>query len=169
MRSNDLVIMGFVRGAFGVRGDIKVHADTEFADSLFDYPIWWLARDGGEWKSYTFESGQVQPKALMAHLAGVNSREGAEALQGMKIAVPRDALPAAEEGEYYWSDLIGLQVQNLQGESFGRVTELMETGANDVLVVDDVETRRLIPFVDSVVTEVNLDAQCIVVDWGADY
>ena len=105
----------------------------------------------------------------MAHLAGVNGREEAEALQGMKIAVPRNELPAAEEGEYYWSDLIGLQVKNLQGESFGCVTELMETGANDVLVVDDAETRRLIPFVDSVVTEVNLEAQCILVDWGADY
>lgn len=168
MHSNDLVIMGYVCGAFGVRGSIKVHADTEFADSLFDYPEWWLGKDG-DWKSYAFEGGQVQPKALVADLAGVNDRDAAEALRGKQIAVPRSELPAAEEGEYYWSDLIGLQVVNLQGEAFGSVTELMETGANDVLVVDDAEKRRLIPFVDAVVTEVDLDVKRIVVDWGADY
>lgn len=168
MHSKDLAIMGYVCGAFGVRGAIKVHAETEYADSLFDYPVWWLGKDG-DWKSYSFEGGQVQPKALVAELAGVNDRDAAEALRGRQVAVPRSELPAAEEGEYYWTDLIGLQVENLQGESFGSVTELMETGANDVLVVDDAETRRLIPFVDAVVTEVDLDARRIVVDWGADY
>ncbi|TDR78329.1 ribosome maturation factor RimM [Paludibacterium purpuratum] len=168
MRDNDLVIMGFVRGAFGVRGAVKVHADTEFVDSLFDYPVWWLGRDG-DWKPYKFVDGQVQPKALVAQLEGVADRDVAEAMRGMQIAVPRGELPEAGEDEYYWSDLIGLRVENLQGEQFGSVTELMETGANDVLVVDDGPTRRLIPFVDAVVTSVELDAGRIVVDWGADY
>jgi 16S rRNA processing protein RimM len=168
MLSSDLVVMGYVCGVFGVRGAIKVHAETEFADSLLDYPVWWLGRDG-EWKPYTVEGGQAQPKALVAELAGVTDRDVAEALRGQQVAVPRIELPEAEEGEFYWSDLIGLSVINLQGESFGSVTELMETGANDVLVVDDAETRRLIPFVDAVVTEVNLDARRIVGDWGADY
>jgi 16S rRNA processing protein RimM len=168
MRDNDLVIMGFVRGAFGVRGWLKVHADTEFADSLFDYPVWWLGSNGA-WTPYNFIDGQVQPKALVAQLEGVLDRDGAESLRGMQIAVPRSEFPEPDEDEYYWSDLIGLQVKNLQGEVFGSVGELMETGANDVLVVDDGQNRRLIPFVDAVVTEVDLDARLIVVDWGADY
>ncbi|MBV8649187.1 ribosome maturation factor RimM [Paludibacterium sp.] len=168
MRDNELVIMGFVRGAFGVRGAIKVHADTEFVDSLFDYPVWWLGREG-DWKPYQFVQGQVQPKALVAQLEGVSDRDVAEAMRGMQIAVPRAELPDTEEDEFYWSDLIGLSVENLQGEAFGSVAELMETGANDVLVVDDGPTRRLIPFVDAVITHVDLDAKRIVVDWGADY
>ncbi|MBV8045966.1 MAG: ribosome maturation factor RimM [Paludibacterium sp.] len=168
MRDNELVIMGFVRGAFGVRGAIKVHADTEFVDSLFDYPVWWLGREG-DWKPYQFVQGQVQPKALVAQLEGVSDRDVAEAMRGMQIAVPRAELPDTEEDEFYWSDLIGLSVENLQGEAFGSVAELMETGANDVLVVDDGPTRRLIPFVDAVITRVDLDAKRIVVDWGADY
>jgi len=168
MRDEDLVVMGFVRGACGVRGLVKVHADTEFTDSLFDYPVWWLGKNG-VWKSYSFVDGQVRPKELVAQLDGIEGRDQAEALRGMKIAVPRSEFPEAEEGEYYWTDLVGLQVSNLQGEAFGSVTELMETGASDILVVDDGQKRRLIPFVDAVVTEVDLDARRIVVDWGADY
>lgn len=168
MRDNDLVIMGFVRGAFGVRGAIKVHADTEYVDGLFDYPVWWLGRNG-DWQPYRFVDGQVQPKALVAQLEGIADRDVAESLRGMQIAVPRAELPAAEEDEYYWTDLIGLKVENLQGEAFGSVSELMETGANDVLVVDDGQMRRLIPFVDAVIDRVELDAGRIVVDWGADY
>jgi 16S rRNA processing protein RimM len=168
MHDNDLVIMGYVCGAFGVRGAIKVHADTEYADSLFDYPVWWLGH-AGDWKPFSFVRGQVQPKALVAELEGVCDRDASDALRGRQIAVPRSELPAPDDDEYYWSDLIGLSVVNLQGLSFGNVTELMETGANDVLVVDDAETRRLIPFVDAVVAEVDLDARRIVVDWGADY
>jgi 16S rRNA processing protein RimM len=151
-----------------VRGWIKVRAETEFADSLFDYPVWWLGK-GGEWKSYSFVDGQVQPKALVAQLEGVNGKEQSDALRGMQIAVPRNELPPAEEDEYYWNDLIGLSVCNLQGEALGSVTELMETGANDVLVVDDAAVRRLIPFVATVVLEVNLAERRIVVDWGVDY
>lgn len=168
MRDNDLVIMGFVRGAFGVRGWVKVHADTEFDDSLFDYPVWWLGRDGA-WTPYNFIDGQVQTKALAAQLEGVTDRDRAESLRGMQIAVPRGEFPEPDEDEYYWNDLIGLKVKNLQGEAFGSVSDLMETGANDVLVVDDGATRRLIPFVDAVVSEVDLEAGHIVVDWGADY
>lgn len=167
MRNDDLVIMGFVRGAFGVRGSLKVHADTEYADSLFDYPVWWLGKDG-DWRPFDLVDGEVRPNALVVNLAGVTDRDRAEAMRGMQIAVPRSEFPEAEDGEYYWSDLIGLEVVNLQGESFGKVSELMETGAHDLLVVDG-DRRRLIPFVESMVPEVDLKAGRIVVDWGADY
>jgi len=168
MRNEDLVPMGFVRGAFGIKGWVKIHADTEHADGLFDYPVWWLGKDGS-WKPYTFENGTVQPKALAAKLEGIDDRDGAEALRGMQIAVPRSELPEAGDDEYYWSDLIGLAVVNQQDEALGTVDSLLETGANDVLVVKGEHGQKLIPFVDQYVLEVLPAEGRILVDWGLDY
>jgi len=111
----------------------------------------------------------VQPKGLSAKLQGVDDRDGAEALRGLQVAVPRSELPEAGEDEYYWSDLIGLSVVNQQGVVLGKVTELMETGANDVLVVEGEHGQRLIPFVGQFVLNVNLAEASISVDWGLDY
>jgi 16S rRNA processing protein RimM len=167
MRNDDLVLMGYVRGAFGVRGWVKIHTDTESADSLFDYPVWWLGRDG-QWSSYRFEDGLVQPKSLAAKLEGVDSRELAEAMRGMQIAIPRSEFPETAEDEYYWSDLIGLDVVDKDGQRFGQVAELMETGANDVLVVREGKREWLIPFVGQFVLDVDLAAKRITVDWNLD-
>ncbi|MBA8734576.1 ribosome maturation factor RimM [Chromobacterium violaceum] len=169
MRDEDLVVMGFVRGAFGIKGWVKIHADTEYADGLFDYPTWWLGKNGS-WKPYAFENGAVQPKALAAKLEGVDDRDAAEALRGTQIAIPRSELPEAGDGEYYWADLIGLSVVNQQGETLGKVDSLLETGANDVLVVKGGDgQQRLIPFVDQYVLEVVSAEGRILVDWGLDY
>ncbi len=168
MRDADLVVMGFVRGAFGVRGWVKVQADTQYADSLFDYPTWWLGRNG-EWKPYTFADGAAQPKGLAVKFEGIDDREVAAAMRGMQIAVPRDQLPAAAEDEYYWIDLIGLDVVNKEGIVLGKVSQLMETGANDVLVVRGETDERLIPFVSDYIVDVDLAAKRITVDWGLDY
>ncbi len=165
----DMVVMGYVSGAFGVRGWLKIHAETEYADSLFDYPEWWLGQPG-QWQRYTFLDGAVQPKAVVAQLEGINDRDQAFALRGSLIAIPRAALPAAEEGEFYWADLIGLSVINREGQTLGKVTRLFETGANDVLVLEDSEQQEImIPFVAVYVLEVDIQAGTIVVDWQADY
>lgn len=169
MRSDELVVMGYVRGAFGIRGALKIHAETGSLDGLFDYPVWWLGREG-EWVPYTFVTGQVQGRAVVAQLEGLQDRDVAESMRGMQIAVPKAQLPAAEEGEYYWTDLIGCRIENLQGACLGTVSDLMETGANDVLVVDEAgQTQRLIPFVDAIVHQVNVPGRIIIVDWQADY
>lgn len=165
---DDLVTMGFVSGAFGIRGWINVVADTELADSLFDYDTWWLGRDG-QWRAYVFEDGQVQPKKLAAKLEGVDDRDMAFALKGCQVAIPRSRMPAAGDDEYYWADLVGLAVVNTAGEALGMVERLFETGANDVLVVKDGDTERLLPFVAQVVLKVELEARTITVDWGLDY
>jgi 16S rRNA processing protein RimM len=164
----DLVPMGFVAGAFGIRGWVKVVADTEFADSLLDYPTWWLGREGG-WRAYSVEEANVQPKQLSVKLDGVDDREQAFSMKGMTVAVPRSAMPAAAAGEYYWADLIGLAVVNRQGESLGLVEKLFETGANDVLVVKDGNAERLLPYVAAVIDDVDLAGKVIKVDWGLDY
>jgi 16S rRNA processing protein RimM len=111
----------------------------------------------------------VHGDGLIVCLDGVATREGAEALEGQFVGVPREQLPATEGGEYYWADLIGLAVLNLAGVSLGKVTRLIETGANDVLVVTDGERERLLPFVGHVVKDVDVAAGRINVDWEADW
>lgn len=165
---NDLISMGYVSGAFGVRGAIKVVSDTQYSDSLLDYQQWWLG-DGLRWQKWDVVDVSVQPKHLVVTLKGLDDRDVAEGLRGKQIAVPRSAMPEPEEGEFYWADLIGLSVSNQQGESLGKVESLLATGANDVLVIRDAETERLVPFVEQVVLKVDLDAGTVLVDWGLDY
>lgn len=168
MLDSDLVIMGYVSGAFGVRGRVKIQASTEHVDSLLDYSTWWLGKDG-KWKEVRYEDSAVQPKALVAKLEGVADRTQAEAMRGYQIAVPRSEFPEPEEDEFYWTDLIGLQVFNKEDILLGKVDSLLESGANDLLVVNDGSKKRLIPFVNAIVLEVSLEDKRILVDWGVDY
>jgi 16S rRNA processing protein RimM len=160
--------MGYVMGAFGVRGWIKIHADTEYLDSLFDYTDWWLKLHG-VWKVFHRLEGSVHSKALIAKLKGIDDREAAALLRGAEIAVSRALMPEPEEDTYYWADLIGLNVINTAQETLGQVEKLLETGANDVLVVKNADVERLIPFVAAVIHEVNLKKGTILVNWEADF
>ena len=159
--------MARVAGAFGVKGWIKLQVYTERVDGLLDFPVWWLGRDGS-WEPAELESGSAHGASLVAKLKGVDDRERAAALRGLEVAVPRAALPPSEEGEYYWADLQGLRVRNLEEQALGTVTGLVETGANQVLVVQG-ERERLIPFVSAVVKSGDLARGELVVDWGADF
>ena len=160
--------MGRVVAPYAVRGWIKLQTFTEYLDSLLDYPVWRLGKDG-RWRDYRVLDGKIHGQYLMAGLEGVEDRTAAEALMGLDVPVLREEMPEADEDEYYWDDLIGLDVVNLAGEVLGRVEGLLETGANDVLQVRDGETERLLPFVDAVVKEVDLEAGRLLVDWGLDY
>lgn len=162
-----LVVMGRVSAPYAIRGWVKIQTQTEHIDSLLDYPLWYLGR-GGQWRQFHLVEGKVHGQYLLAHLEGMDDRDAAEAVMGMSIAVPREDRPAAEDGEYYWDDLVGLEVVNGEGTVFGQVTGLLETGAHDVIVVKG-ERERLIPFVDAYVREVDLEARRILVDWGLDY
>jgi 16S rRNA processing protein RimM len=109
---------------------------------------------------------------LIAKLAGCDDRESAARLKGRGVAVPRDALPETGPGEYYWSDLVGAAVVNAAGEPLGEVTEVFSNGAHEILRVVEAgaeKTERLLPFLDSVVTKVDLTARRIEVDWGLDW
>jgi 16S rRNA processing protein RimM len=114
--------------------------------------------------------GRAQGKGIVAELPGVDDRDAAMALVGTEIWVARSALPAAKPGEYYWCDLEGLEVVTVEGRSLGKVSHLVATGANDVLVVNDAERERLIPFlVGQFVTQVDLEGARITVDWDVDF
>jgi 16S rRNA processing protein RimM len=162
-----LVVMGRIAAPYAIRGWVKIQTHSEYIDSLLDYPVWHVGRSG-RWRQFHLVEGKVHGQYLLAHLDGLNDRDAAEAVMGMDIAVLRDDMPEAEDGEFYWDDLIGLEVVNTEGNVLGRVTGLLETGAHDVLQIQG-ERERLIPFVDVFVREVDQEAGRIVVDWGVDY
>ena len=111
--------------------------------------------------------------SVVASSAEIPDRNAAESLKGARIFVPRSSFPTPEEGEYYWVDLIGLQVVNREGVVLGEVRDLMATGPQTVLVLQAEEggkkIERMIPFVSTFVDKVDTAARCITVDWQADY
>lgn len=164
-----MVIMGRIAAAHGIRGWIKVQTFTEYVDSLLDYRTWWIGHEQGPWREVKALECEVHGKTLVAQLPDCPDRNAAEKLKGLLIAVPRGSLPEQDEGEYYWSDLIGLAVVNEAGVSLGTVANLLETGANEVLSVRGDGGEILIPFVASAIKQVDLKNRTILVDWSAEY
>lgn len=164
---DDLVVMGRVVAPYGVLGWVKIHPDTEYIDSLFDYETWWLGKEN-IWQPYQIEAAKVHNDVLVVKLKNVNDRDAAFTLKGKQVSVPRSELPETEENEYYWSDLIGLDVKNQQDIDFGKITDVFETGAHDVVVVKG-DKERLIPFTNQTVLNVDLSAKTMLVDWGVDW
>lgn len=157
--------LGRISGLYGVRGAVKVFSYTEERDGILAHPLWYL---GAEHRPVTVLSGGVQAGAVVAQLHGVEDREVARALIGQEIAVPAADLPCLPKGEYYWRDLIGMEVCNHHAQRLGQVKNLLETGANDVLVVQDEQGAEiLIPWTTDV--RVDVDQRRMVVDWEKDW
>lgn len=164
-----MVVMGKIVAAQGILGWVKVQTFTEYLDSLLDYDIWYVGNENA-WRPLQVLEADVHGKVLVAKLEGIADRTAAEKYKGQLIAVPRAELPEEDEGEYYWSDLIGLKVLNLADEELGTVETLLETGANDVLSVRDGQGKTiLIPFIAQVIRQVSKQDKTIRVDWQADY
>jgi len=159
--------MGRIAAPFGVKGWVKVQPYSEDPGTLMDFESWRVGR-GETQTSYAVEAIQEHGNALVAKLAGVDDRDAAYALRGQEVSVARSELPPPEENEYYWSDLIGLKAINREGVELGRVESLMETGAQDVLVIKG-KREHLVPFVAAFVGKVDLAGGQIEVDWGEDY
>ena len=161
--------MGRIASAHGIRGWVKVQPYTEYVDSLLDYAPWWIGQEHGPWREIKPEKSEVRGKTLVALLPDCPDRNAAERLKGLLIAVPRSSLPEQKDDEYYWSDLIGLSVVNEAGLELGKVENLLETGANQVLSVKGEEGEILIPFVATAIKQVDLRSKIINVDWALDY
>lgn len=162
------VVLGEIAGAHGVRGAVKVISWTRPRRNIFDYAVWHLD-NGTDLQTMQVKNGREQGKGLVAELAEINDRDSALALRGSAITVERSALPATAEGEYYWADLQGLAVETTTGQPLGTVTGLIETGANDVLVVNG-DRERLIPYVpEEFVQSVDLASGRMVVDWDPEF
>jgi 16S rRNA processing protein RimM len=163
------VVVGEIVGVYGIKGWVKVKSFTDPRENLLTYQPWFLSDKEGRSVDYELREGRQQGKGLIARLESIEDRDAAAALLGYQIRVDRDALGTPEPGQYFWSDLCGLAVETADGVALGQVSSLIETGANDVLVVEG-ERRRLIPFVqEQVVKSVDLDSGRVVVNWDPDF
>jgi len=163
--------MGRVVAPYGIKGWIKIQPFTQQPRDLLDYPNWQVGREN-TWQDWAVESAKVHGAAIVAQLAGITDRDQAAGLQGMRIAVSRDDFPEPAADEIYWADLIGLKVVNVAGETLGTVSSVFETGANDVLVVEggmESGRERLLPYIASVIRQVDAAGGTITVDWDAEY
>lgn len=158
-----MVEMGVVGGAYGLRGWIKVVPWSGERDALVRYPTWWV---GGTERDV--ESARLHGAQVIAKLAGLETPEQARGLKGKRVCVPREKLPEPETGQYYFADLIGMEVVNEQGALLGVVKEMSSHGAQDVMEVA-AERTRMLPWVGAVVKRVDLEARRIEVDWGTDW
>ncbi len=172
----DLVVMGRLLAPRGIKGWLKIKTFTEAADALANFDVWWLKR-GNSWVQCAVEDTELVHLGFSAKLEGVEDRNAAELMRGIDVALPRSAFPEFDDS-IYWIDLIGLDVVNLAGEALGVVDSLLETGANDVLVVKSgtkenaestEQAEQLVPYTEQVVHEVDLKARKIVVDWQKDW
>ena len=163
--------MGRVLAPYGVQGWLKLQPFTQVPAGLAEYRVWWLTgREQSKASPHRVLQARVHGSTVIAKLEGIESREQAATWNGATVSVPRDALPEAEDDEVYLSDLDGLAVVARDGTSLGTVAEVQDFGAHPVLRVVAAEgAERLIPFVDSVVLGVDLEAGRIEVDWEADY
>jgi 16S rRNA processing protein RimM len=162
------ILVARVVGAFGVRGEVKLQSFTDPLKQVLKYQPWILVHNGQE-KEITEVRARETNKGLTVFFPDIDDRDVAEALTGAEVWVPRSRLPAPKNGEYYWIDLEGMQVHNLEGVDFGKVSHLFNNGANDVMFVQG-ERVRLLPFVmDDYIKNIDFDAQQITVDWEADF
>lgn len=165
MRQVRWVTIGRIMGAFGVRGDVRVKPLTEDPRRILGFPSWWLWSSGKAPRLIRVLTGRPHGEDVVVRLQGVTDREQAQSLSGETLRVKRDEFPEAEEGAYYWFDLVGCRVRDGDGNTLGVVEEMMATGANDVLVIRAPDgDERLLPFIRDVVPHVNLDERTITVN-----
>lgn len=174
---SNLVNVGRITAVYGVKGWVKVHSYTEPQENLFEYHPWFLKTKHGV-KKIEIDEARPHGDAFVAHIVGVDDRDLAVQYTAADIAVERDLLPELDDGEYYWNQLEGLVVFTQFGDvrqRLGVISKLMETGANDVLVVagdaQSIDQReRLIPYVPGqFVLNVDLEAGEVLVDWDPEF
>jgi 16S rRNA processing protein RimM len=161
---NKRILMGRIAGIYGVKGWLKIVSYTRPPENIFLYTPW-LIKKKGEWQETGLQEGRIHGKGLIASLAGITGRDAAREYIGADIEIYRSQLQKLPPGEYYQDDLLGLQVINRQGAMLGNLKEILETGANEVLVIEG-QGRHLIPLIwDMYVTSVDLAKGIIEVDW----
>lgn len=169
-------MVGKLLSPYGIKGWLKVRSFTQNEEDLFRYQPWLMKGIGpnANWREIKFDNFRKHGKGFVVHLENCDDRDQAELLRGIEIYVARDVLPAVAPEEVYWADLEGLQVVNMENEILGNIASVMETGANDVLVVKPSDSsidqqERLIPYVDHVICELKLQNDLVIVDWRSDF
>jgi len=170
---DEFVSVGRISGIYGVKGWVKIFSYTRPRNNILNYSPWYLKR-GKEWQPVELNAGRVHGGGIVAHLVGCDDRDAARELLKTEIAISREQLPALDEG-YYWADLMGCQVMTQDGVDLGLVTDMLETGANDVVVASkkiagSESEERLIPFIlGDVIIAVDVAGKTITVDWDPEF
>ncbi len=165
--NEDWVVLGRLGRPHGVKGLITVYSFTEPRENLTNYA--WHVRLKNQWTRLNCLKVEEHTKHLVALIEGYQDREQVAELTNLEIAVKADELPELDAGEYYWHQLIGMTVVNLQGETLGQIIEVMPTGANEVLVVKG-DKRYLIPYrYGAVVLEICAKKNQMIVDWDNEF
>lgn len=172
---SNVITIGKITSVYGIKGWVKIHSFTEPFDNIFEYLPWDVTL-GDKVETVKIDKFKLSGDTLVGHIVGCDDRELARRYCGGMIQVKRDQLPELDDGEFYWNDLLGLAVVSIDGDEFGVVSEFLETGSNDVLVVKrNSEDKygikeRLIPYLpEQVIKNVDLDSGKILVDWEPDF
>ncbi len=178
-RSQDLHVLGKISGYYGVKGWVKIYSYTQPRENIIRYKTLQVKlAKAHEWQNIQLDNGKAHGKGVVAHFTGYDNREIVAGLIGAELAVQRSEFKPSAQDEYYWTDLVGLIVTNLDGVELGKVGSLIETAANDVLVIKVNASENkvsdnneiLIPFVQGhYVIKVELDAGTMTVDWPVDW
>jgi len=169
--SEEYVPVGKISGVFGVKGWMKIFSFTEPRKNILSYSPIYMSQKG-EWIEMEVSGGRIQGKGVVMGLVNVTDPDQVLPLIGSELAIKKTQLKPTAKDEFYWSDLIGLTVINLNDEILGQVDSLLETGAHDVLLVKNKERKseQLIPYVmDEIIQLIDLDKGIIQVDWELDY
>lgn len=169
---SDLIEVGHISGAYGIRGWARIVPYSAEADVLLTVKDWWL--DLPEMHNVKVMQARRHGDEIVALFSGIDNREAAEALRGSVICISRSRFPGLPEDEYYWVDLIGLSVFNLRGDLLGTVRGMMDNGVHPILQVAVGNSggkirELLIPFVDRFIDDVDREGGKITVDWELDY
>ena len=175
----DAIEVGRIADAWGIKGWVRILPHSATPEALFSSKRWYLLPTERGPKAFSgtvllrVQEAREHGGGVVACSADIPDRNAAEALKGSRIFVPRSSFPSTEDDEYYWVDLLGLDVVNREGLAMGTVKDLLSTGAQTVLVIaydeDGKPAERMIPFVSAHVDSVDLPGRRITVDWQPDY
>jgi 16S rRNA processing protein RimM len=169
----DIIVLGKIAAPYGIHGAVRVYPFADDPAAWSRLACWWLGREGDapdRWRQTRLIRCKLHNDVLIAELECVADRTAAEAMGGVLVGAPRAALPPTAADEYYWTDLVGLEVVNTRDQALGRILGLIDTPANTVFRVGDGQSaERLLPFVASVVLDVDLPARRVRVDWEIDW
>lgn len=167
-----MVVLGRITAPFGIRGWVKIQVFGDDPLAWAQMPSWWLGAQAADaaWQERPLAECKPHGKGLIARFDGIEDRNAAARLVRLYIGAPRESLPKTSRNEFYWADLIGLEVVNRAEERLGCVAGLVRTSAHEVLDVRDEDgSRRLLPFVATVIEEVDRAGRRIRVDWERDW
>ena len=165
--NNKKLLVGKINGFFGLQGWVKVFSYTNPRTNILNYSPWSIKVDGN-FQSIDITSGREQSKTIVAHIKGVDNREDSQKFIGQDIYINKEQLPELTQGEYYWHELIGFDVINMDEERLGTVDYFVETGANDVLVVKG-KKEYWIPYIEPFLVSIDSKNNKILVDWDKDF